>query len=62
MGRPHRGQGMLPSTGGDIISLFLKHRPSVGEVFEDERLLHARCVHPFIGEVLPLVVLQVGKK
>jgi hypothetical protein len=36
--------------------------PSVGEVFEDERLFHARCVHPFIGEVLPLVVLQVGKK
>jgi hypothetical protein len=41
MGRPYRGQGIMPSPGGDLVSLFLGQQPSVGEVFGDERRLHA---------------------
>jgi hypothetical protein len=57
MGHPHHGQGILPSVDGDPINLFLRHQPGVGEIFGDEHLLHAQCVHPFIGKALPLVVL-----
>jgi hypothetical protein len=41
MGRHHHGHGILLSAGGDLISLFLRHRSDVDEVFRDERLLHA---------------------
>jgi hypothetical protein len=41
MGHPHHGHVILPNAGRNLISLFLRHRPGVSEVFGDERLLHA---------------------